>query len=425
MGPLKIKRKLTHTQGAYTRHTYGRRAHDARLAHDARRAYDGRIVLVILFLLMSTASLAGAADTESLVLQAEAALLMEYTTGEVLVEKNPHRQLSPASITKMMVLLLVMEAVEAGEIKLTDMVVTTPEAARMGGSQIWLEPGEEMTVAELLKAVGIVSANDASYALAEHVAGSHETFVELMNKRARELGLTNTRYVNATGLEPDGGGEGNITSAYDMATLARELLKHPIVLQWTGTWIDSLRGGASFLRNTNNLVRFYEGCDGLKTGYTDEAGFGLVGTAQRSNVRMIAVVMKAPTSTVRNSDVTKLFNYGFSRYKSLPVAKSGDVVGKIRVIKGESREVDVLFEKDLILVVKREEQEEPEVEIVLPPQLKAPLVHGEKVGEALVKMGGKVKARADLVAASDVAEVGFFRFLLQISRDFFTGFFGG
>src|SRR5690554_3638880 len=234
MGPLKIKRKLTHTQGAYTRHTYGRRA------HDARRAYDGRIVLVILFLLMSTASLAGAADTESLVLQAEAALLMEYTTGEVLVEKNPHRQLSPASITKMMVLLLVMEAVEAGEIKLTDMVVTTPEAARMGGSQIWLEPGEEMTVAELLKAVGIVSANDASYALAEHVAGSHELFVEMMNKRAQELGLANTRYANATGLEPDGGGEGNITTAYDMAVLARELLKHPTILQWTGTWIDSL-----------------------------------------------------------------------------------------------------------------------------------------------------------------------------------------
>jgi D-alanyl-D-alanine carboxypeptidase (penicillin-binding protein 5/6) len=383
-----------------------------------------RIILAVL-IIFNTVGWASAAGEDALAVRSEAVVLMEYTTGEILFEKNPHQQLPPASITKMMVMLLVMEAVEAGEIKLSDVVVATPEAARMGGSQIWLEPGEEMTVAELLKAVSIVSANDASYALAEHVAGSHEVFVEKMNQRARELGLTNTRYVNATGLEPDGGGEGNITTAYDMAVLGRELLKHPTILQWTGTWIDSLRGGESFLRNTNNLVRFYEGCDGLKTGYTDEAGYGLVGTAQRGNVRMIAVVMKAPTSAVRNSDITKLFNYGFSRYKSLPVAKSGDLVGKIRVIKGESREVEVLVGKDLILVVKREEQEKPEVEIVLPPQVKAPLAQGEKVGEALVKMGGEVKARADLVAATDVAEVGFFRFLLQITRDFFGTFFGG
>ncbi|NLY88750.1 MAG: D-alanyl-D-alanine carboxypeptidase [Firmicutes bacterium] len=394
----------------------------------AQRAYSYctcRIILAVLVLIINTAGWAGAADADALVLRSEAAVLMEYTTGEVLVEKNPHRQLPPASITKMMVMLLVMEAVEAGEIKLSDVVVTTPEAARMGGSQIWLEPGEEMTVAELMKAVSIVSANDASYALAEHVAGSHELFVEMMNKRAQELGLTNTRYVNSTGLEPDGGGEGNITTAYDMAVLARELLKHPTILQWTGTWIDSLRGGESFLRNTNNLVRFYEGCDGLKTGYTDEAGYSLVGTAQRNNVRVIAVVMKAPTSAVRNSDITKLFNYGFSRFKSLPVAKSGDTVGKIRVIKGEEQEVEILVGKDLILVVKREEQAEPEVEIVLPPHVRAPLARGEKVGEALVKMDGEVKARADLVAAADVAEVGFFRFLFQVARDFFAGFFGG
>src|SRR5690554_7115271 len=166
-------------------------------------------------LLLGGIGLPGAAETVPFDLRLEAAVLMEYTTGEILVEKNLHRQLPPASITKMMVMLLVMEAVEKGEIKLTDVVVTTPEAARMGGSQIWLEPGEEMTVAELLKAVSIVSANDASYALAEHVAGSHELFVEMMNKRAQELGLANTRYANATGLEPDGGGEGNITTAYD------------------------------------------------------------------------------------------------------------------------------------------------------------------------------------------------------------------
>lgn len=291
----------------------------------------------------------------------------------------------------------------------------------MGGSQIWLEPGEEMTVAELMKAVGIVSANDASYALAEHVAGSHQAFVKLMNERVAALGLEDTRFVNATGLSPDTG-EGNITSAHDMAVLARELLKYPTVLQWTGTWIDSLRGGESFLRNTNTLVRFYEGCDGLKTGYTEEAGFGLVGTAQRSNIRLIAVVLKAQSSVMRNNEITKLFNYGFSRFKSLPVAKNGDVFGKIRVIKGDVREVDVMVSGDLNLVVKREEQEQPEVEVILPSNVKAPLTQGEPVGEVLVKLGGEVKARRELVAASGAAEVGFFRFLFQIARDFFTGF---
>jgi len=372
-------------------------------------------------LLLGGIGLPGAAETVPFDIQSEAAVLMENTTGEILTEKNLHRQLPPASITKMMVMLLVMEAVEKGEIKLTDVVVTTPEAAGMGGSQIWLEPGEEMTVAELMKAVGIVSANDASYALAEHVAGSHQAFVKLMNERVAALGLEDTRFVNATGLSPDTG-EGNITSAHDMAVLARELLKYPTVLQWTGTWIDSLRGGESFLRNTNTLVRFYEGCDGLKTGYTEEAGFGLVGTAQRSNIRLIAVVLKAQSSVMRNNEITKLFNYGFSRFKSLPVAKNGDVFGKIRVIKGDVREVDVMVSGDLNLVVKREEQEQPEVEVILPSNVKAPLTQGEPVGEVLVKLGGEVKARRELVAASGAAEVGFFRFLFQIARDFFTGF---
>lgn len=379
------------------------------------------IKLLVCTLLLSSVGPAGAAETAPFDIQSEAAVLMEYSTGEILVAKNPHLPLPPASITKMMVMLLVMEAVAAGEIKLTDVVVTTPEAARMGGSQIWLEPGEEMTVADLMKAVGIVSANDASYALAEHVAGSHEAFVELMNERAAALGLKNTRYVNATGLSPDTG-EGNITSAYDMAVLARELLKYPAVLQWTGTWIDSLRGGESFLRNTNTLVRFYEGCDGLKTGYTEEAGFGLVGTAQRSNIRLIAVVLKAKTSAMRNNEVTKLFNYGFSRFKSLAIAKRGDVVGKIRVIKGELREVDVMVPEDLTLVVKREEQEQPEVEVILPSNSKAPIAQGQPVGEILVKMGGEVKIRQELVADAAVKEVGFFRFLLQVAKDFFTSF---
>lgn len=356
-------------------------------------------------------------------IKSESAILMEYSTGEILVDKNSKASLPPASVTKMMVMLLVMEAVDSGQIKLTDKVIASPEACRMGGSQIWLEPGEEMTVAELMKAVGIVSANDASYALGEYLTGSYEEFIRLMNKRAQELGMTSTKYVNTTGLTPDNGGEGNVTSAYDQAILARELLKHPTVLQWTGTWIDSLRGGESFLRNTNNLVRFYEGCDGLKTGFTDQAGFCLVATAKRNGVRLIAVVMKAATSKVRSSEISKLFNYGFSQYKAFMVLKAGQIVGKTRVFKGEEREVDLVIPKDLTVVLKREEEAEPEVELSIPTKVRAPLTKGQAVGEAIVRIGDEVRMKAPLVAGADVKESGFFQFILQITRDFLGSLF--
>ena len=356
-------------------------------------------------------------------IKSESAILMEYSTGEILVEKNARALLPPASVTKMMTMLLVMEAVDSGQIKLTDKVIASPEACRMGGSQIWLEPGEEMTVAELMKAVGIVSANDASYALAEYVAGSHEEFVRLMNKRAQELGMNNTKYVNTTGLTPDAGGEANVPTAYDQAILARELLKHPTVLQWTGTWIDSLRGGESFLRNTNNLVRFYEGCDGLKTGFTDQAGFCLVATAKRNGVRLIAVVMKAPTSQARSSEISKLLNYGFSQYKAFLVLKAGQVVGKTRVFKGEAREVNLVIPQDLLVVLKRDEENEPEVELSIPAKVRAPLTQGQAVGKAVVRVGSEERMKVPLVAGAEVKESGFFQFILQITRDFLSSLF--
>ncbi|NLC52629.1 MAG: D-alanyl-D-alanine carboxypeptidase [Firmicutes bacterium] len=356
-------------------------------------------------------------------IQSESALLMEVTSGEILVDKNSKKPLPPASITKMMLMLLVMEAVESRQIKLTDKIIASPEACRMGGSQIWLEPGEEMTVEDLMKAVSIVSANDASVALAEYISGSHEEFVKLMNKRGSELGLENTIYVNATGLSPDGGGPGNQTSAYDQAILARELLKHPTVLKWTGTWIDSLRGGESFLRNTNNLVRFYDGCDGLKTGYTSEAGYCLVATAQRNGVRLLAVVMKAPTSPVRNNEITKLFNYGFSQYKALKVLNAGQIIGKTKVMKGCSSEVNLIVPEDLLVVIKKDVQATPEVIAQIPPKVRAPLAAGEPVGQIIVKIDGETKVTADLVAESAVEESGFFRFLWQIGKSIAEGFF--
>ncbi len=379
--------------------------------------------LVILSILLCTLGVRMVQASLPFTIQSQSAILMETSSGEILVDKDSTKPLPPASVTKMMVMLLVMEALESGEISLNDTVIASPEACRMGGSQIWLEPGEEMTVADLMKAVGIVSANDTSYALAEYLAGSHDEFVKLMNKRAQELGLKNTVYVNATGLQPDGGGQGNITTAYDQAILARELLKYPAVLQWTGKWIDSLRGGESFLRNTNNLVRFYEGCDGLKTGYTAEAGYCLVATAQRNGVRLIAVVMKAPTSNVRNSEITKLFNYGFSQFKALKLVNSGQILGRTKVTKGMVKEVDLILPQDLTVVLKKDAQSKPEIQINYPPKVRAPLPQGTPVGEIQVLVDGEVKVKMDLVTATEVKECGFFRFFFQTAQNLVRGFF--
>lgn len=347
------------------------------------------------------------------------AILIEPNSGEVLFCKDPDRKLPPASVTKLMVMLLTLEAIDKGEIKLTDVISASPEACRMGGSQIWLEPGEEMTVAELLKAVCIVSANDASYALGEHLAGSEENFIALMNKRAGELGLKNTHFVNTTGLEPDGGGVGNLTSARDMAILAREVVKHPIVFKWTGVWIDSLRDGKSFLRNTNKLVRFYRGCDGLKTGYTDKAGYCLVATAQREGVRMIAVVMKSATIDSRSRDISTMFNYGFSQYKAYRVCQAGDKAGQVKVFRGKETILDAVVPRELTAILKRNQKGEVIKKVKLDRIVAAPVKKGQIIGEVVLTYEGKPCGRMELVAAKDVARAGFFELWGQIIKKIF------
>jgi len=344
------------------------------------------------------------------------AILMEPNSGEILYSKNPDQKLPPASVTKLMVMLLTLEAVDKGQVKLTDVVSASPEACRMGGSQIWLEPGEEMTVADLLKAVCIVSANDASYALGEHLAGSEENFIEQMNKRAVELGLKNTHFVNTTGLEPDGGGVGNLTSARDMAILAREVIKHPIVFQWTGVWIDNLRGGKSFLRNTNKLVRFYRGCDGLKTGYTDKAGYCLVATAKRDGVRMIAVVMKSPTINTRSRDISTMFNYGFSQYRAFRVCEAGEKTGQIKVFRGKEDTVDVVVPRELTAILKRNQTGEVIKTVKIDRIIAAPVKKGQTVGEVLLSYQGKQCGRMELVTAKDVGRAGFFELWIQMFK---------
>lgn len=344
------------------------------------------------------------------------AVLMEPNSGEILYSKNPDQKLPPASVTKLMVMLLTLEALDKGQIKLTDVISASPEACRMGGSQIWLEPGEEMTVADLLKAVCIVSANDASYALGEYLAGSEENFIALMNKRAAELGLKNTHFVNTTGLEPDGGGVGNLTSAGDMAILAREVIKYPMVFKWTGVWIDSLRGGKSFLRNTNKLVRFYRGCDGLKTGYTDKAGYCLVATAQRDGVRLIAVVMKSSTIDSRSRDISTLFNYGFSQYRSFRVSQAGEKVGQVKVFRGKESKVDVVVPRELTAILKRSQTGEVIKTVKLDRMVAAPVKRGQIVGEVVLTYEGKPCGRMELVAAKDVGRAGFFELWGQIFK---------
>ncbi len=345
------------------------------------------------------------------------AILVEPNSGEVLFCKNPDQKLPPASVTKLMVMLLALEAVDKSQIKFTDVISASPEACRMGGSQIWLEPGEEMTVAELLKAVCIVSANDASYALGEHLAGSEENFIALMNKRAGELGLKNTHFVNTTGLEPDTGGVGNLTSARDMAILAREVIKHPIVFKWTGVWIDSLRGGKSFLRNTNKLVRFYRGCDGLKTGYTDKAGYCLVATALRDGVRMIAVVMKSSTIDSRSRDISTMFNYGFSQYKAYRVCQAREKVGQVKVFRGKETILDVIVPRELTAILKRDQTGEVIKTVKLKRMASAPVIKGQTVGEVVLTYEGKPCGRMELVAAKDVRRAGFFELWGQIIQN--------
>jgi D-alanyl-D-alanine carboxypeptidase (penicillin-binding protein 5/6) len=374
----------------------------------------GLVFSILLLLLGWPKTAYGLGETAVLKIDSYAALLMEPNSGEVVFRQNADQKMPPASVTKLMVMLLALEALDKKQIKLTDTVVASPEACKMGGSQIWLEPGEQMSVADLLKAVCIVSANDASYALAEHIAGSEENFIALMNKRARQLGLKNTHYVNTTGLEPADGGMGNLTSVSDMGALAREVIKYPQVFKWTGVWIDSLRGGKSYLRNTNNLVRFYAGCDGLKTGFTSQAGFCLVATAKREGVRLIAVVMKAPDLKTRSRDMAKLFNYGFSKFKSQVVLKPNDTIGKVKVFRGNQPEVTAITAGELSAITKRDFTGTIVKTIKLNPMVSAPVSSGQKLGEVYLTVNGKRCGRVDLIAAQTVTRASFFRIWRQI-----------
>lgn len=314
------------------------------------------------------------------------AILIEQHTGQVLYEHNMHEKLRPASVTKVMSILLIMEAVDSGKIALTDKVPCTEDAAAMGGSQIWLDVREELTVDEMLKAICVVSANDCTVAMANYLCGSQEAFVAKMNERAKELGMNDTTFKNCHGIDEDG----HVTSPYDIALMSRELLNnHPNITKYTTIWMDTLRDGKSSLVNTNKLIRNYKGATGLKTGSTSVALYNLSASATRDNLSLIAVIMKAPTTKIRFAEAQKLLDYGFSNYEYKQLAKKGDVLKSVDVTKGVEENLNLIVKNDVGILLKKGQDKEVEQTIELNENISAPIQEKQKLGEIVFKLERK------------------------------------
>nr|WP_251035515.1 D-alanyl-D-alanine carboxypeptidase family protein [Paenibacillus sp. ISL-20] len=356
---------------------------------------------------------------EELAPGARSAILLDADTGTIIYEKNSHDKLPPASITKIMTMLLTMEAIDEGQLQWTDKVRTSEYAASMGGSQIFLEPGEEMTVDEMLKGIAMASGNDASVAVAEKIAGSEEAFVKLMNEKAAELGMKDTHFVNCNGLPA----ENHYTSAHDIAVMSRELLKYDQITKYTGAYQDYLRKDSDkpfWLVNTNKLVRFYTGADGLKTGYTSEAKFCLSATAKRDGLRAVAVVMGASDTKTRNTEVSRMFDYAFSQYSMHSIYKPGEVLGIVKVQKGTVPEISIQADKDYSVLVKKGVKS-PDIrhEIQMDRNLKAPVAAGQVVGKLTVYQGEHVVKEFELTSPVEVKKAGFWKLFKRTTGKLF------
>lgn len=377
------------------------------------------VIAMTFIVSLCSSSFALAADpklsTAQLDTIAQSAILMDGN-GTVLFEKDPHRKLPPASVTKVMTLLLAVEAVEQGRIKLTDEVFTSENAWRQGGSQIWLEPGEKMTVKEMMIAIAVVSANDAAVALMEHIYGSEQAAIDAMNKRAENLGLKNTHFASVNGLPV----KDHYMSAYDTALIVKEAVRHPLYLEMSGVKEYWLRDGKNWLVNTNKLLWWYKGADGLKTGWTEEAKYCFAGTAKRDGLRLISVVFATPDPRSHLRESMKLMDWGFANFSAIPVVEKNAVVERVKVAKGTVKEIQLVSAEELTLLVPKGQTKNLQKKIIAEPNINAPVTEGQKYGELVVIKDGKELGRVDLVAEKSVPKAGFFKLFQDMLTNLFN-----
>ena len=371
------------------------------------------LILVSLFIIPVKAE-------EQMASNAKSAILIEASTGTILFEKNSNEKFAPASMTKMMSLLIIMENIDNGNLKMDEIVKASKHAASMGGSQIYLEENEEMKVEDMLKGITIGSANDATVALAERIAGTEDKFVEMMNAKVKELGLKNTNFKNSTGLDE----ANHYSSSYDMAIIAKELVKHKKILDFSSIYETYLRTDSDskfWLVNTNKLVRFYKGVDGLKTGYTEEAGYCLTATINKDNMRLIAVVMGEPTSTIRNSEVSALLDYGYNLYQKHTYITKEEILDNVKVDKGKKDKANIVVMDDVVRINKKGYKVgEVSYELNL-NKLKAPINKGEKVGTLIIKEDGKKVSIADVTVEENIEKANYFVLYLRYIKEILSG----
>ncbi|MBU5311073.1 D-alanyl-D-alanine carboxypeptidase [Tissierella carlieri] len=382
-----------------------------------------RLVSIILLLIILIISIPlGVYADMDLNVNAKSALLMDVNTGAIIYKLNENDRLAPASITKVMTLLLGMEALDSGRIKLTDKVMVSEHASKMGGSTVFLEAGETQTVEDLFRAIAIRSANDASVALAEHIAGSEDIFVKMMNEKAKSLGMENTEFYNCSGLP----NENHYVSAYDVALMSKELLKYDRVHEWLTTYMTDMQVGKTksstqTMVNTNRLIKEYEGANGIKTGSTNEAGFCLSASAKRGNLQLIAVIMGVNNSKLRFDEAKRMLDYGFANYDSISIGKKGDIIATLPVEKGKAQEVELMLARDSYILLPKGEKGNISKELVLPDMIDAPILSGDEFGELVVSIDGKEVDKIKLVSKANIDKANLFNMLNRTIKSYLRG----
>lgn len=377
-------------------------------------------IIILLLISIFLPSIKVRAD-ESLLQNAKSGLLMEVSTGKIIYEKNIHEKTSVASMTKMMGMVLIMEALEDGKIKLEDMVVVSKNASGMGGSQIWLEEGEKISVLDLIKGIMMASANDGIVAMAEYIGGTEANFVKMMNEKAKSLGLKDTNFVNTTGLDE----KDHYSTAYDMALIAKELISHEEILKYTSIYEDYLRKGTDrqfWLVNTNKLIKTYQGADGLKTGYTDAAMYCMAVTAKRNDMRLLAITLGEKEGKVRNKETSELLDYGFNLYKVETIKKKGEELGTISIDKADIPKIKIIANQDVTVLKNKNDKKEEYKSNVILNTLKLPIKKGDMIGKLVVKDSlGNMIDEVNITVANDITKDNYFNIFFKILKGVIIG----